>query len=55
MNNTTNQIMGIGKMGYTQLFENRTRYIEMKIIIDLFIKGKCRIDREELLGTAIED
>ena len=58
MNNTTNQIMGIGKIKYIMLSENRTKIYGNENYNRFVYKGKFRIDREELLNinaVMIED
>jgi len=54
MNNTTNQIMGIGKIKYIFLSENRTRIYENDNYNRFTYKSEKRIDRKELLKTSQE-
>ena len=52
MNNTTNQIMGIGKIKYIFLSENRTRIYNNDNYNRFTYKSEKRIDRKELLQTS---
>jgi len=54
MNNTTNQIMGIGKIKYILLSENRTKIYENENYNRFTYKSEKRIDRKELLKTSQE-
>ena len=54
MNNTTNQIMGIGKIKHIFLSENRTRIYENDNYNRFTYKSEKRIDRKELLKTSQE-
>jgi len=57
MNNTTNQIMGIGKIKYISLSENRTKIYKNDNYNRIVYKSNYRIDRTQLLetnGTMIE-
>ena len=49
MNNTTNQIMGIGKIKYIFLSENRARIYKNDNYNRFIYKSNYRIDREQLL------
>ena len=49
MNNTTNQIMGIGKIKYIFLSENRTKIYKNENYNRIVYKSKHRLDRGELM------
>ena len=51
MNNSTNQIMGIGKIKYIFLSENRTKIYNNENYNRFVYKSHCRIDRDELMNN----